>query len=325
MGPAPSISLPTTDATLPNQRLPLADASSFDVPGLSPLITPTDEFFRIDIAALTPSIDPASWRLRLHGLVDRELSLSYDDLLAMPQVTAPVTLACVSNSVGGSLVGTAVWQGVELRHLLELAGVRPTAQQILGRSNDGFSGGFPVECATDGRAALVAIGMNGAPLPRDHGFPARLVVEGLYGYVSSTKWLQSIELTTWDGADGYWIPRGWSKEGPILMSSRVDVPRDDLSIDPGPTVVAGVAWAPDVGVGRVEIRVDGGEWIDCDLGDDLSGGVWRQWRTTWNATSGSHVIEVRCTDRVGREQTEEVRADTSAGETGLHHRRVRVR
>jgi len=324
--PVPSdITLPSTAATLPGQTGATAGATEFAIDGLSPLITPTDEFFRIDIAAGIPSIDVSTWRLRVGGRVAREVEFSYDDLLAMPQVTAPVTLACVSNPVGGDLIGTAVWQGVELRTLLERAGISSDAEQVVSRSSDGFRAGFPIECVTDGRAAIVAIGMNGAPLDRQHGFPARLIVEGLYGYVSATKWLQSIELRGWDEVDGYWIPLGWSKEGPVLASSRIDVPREGERVAAGAVVVAGVAWAPDSGVGSVQVNVDDGPWIDCELGDQLSGGTWRQWRTTLDLAAGSYDIGVRCIDALGEVQTAVVTPNPIAGATGHHHRWVNVR
>jgi DMSO/TMAO reductase YedYZ molybdopterin-dependent catalytic subunit len=282
-------------------------AAELGVPGLSPVITSNRDFYRIDTAFVVPQVDPRTWTLRVDGLVDRPLELTYADLLSMRQYEADVTLSCVSNEIGGSLVGTARWQGVLLRDVLERAGLRGTAEQVVGESVDGFTAGFPVEAAVDGRSSLVALAMNGEPLPVEHGFPARLVVPGLYGYVSATKWLSRIRLTTWDGFDGYWVPRGWSKEGPVKTMSRIDVPQRDLP-DAGRTVVAGVAWAPGPrrGIASVEVRVDEGPWQRAELAPALSDETWRQWRWTWDAPPGVHVLEVRATDGRGDVQTGEV-------------------
>jgi DMSO/TMAO reductase YedYZ molybdopterin-dependent catalytic subunit len=200
-------------------------AADLGVPGVAPILTPNADFYRIDTALVVPQVDPSTWSLRVDGLVDRPFTLTLDDLLSMRQVEADITISCVSNEVGGPLVGTARWQGVLLRDVLERAGLRRDAEQVVGRSVDGFTAGFPVRYATDGRLSMIAIAMNGEPLPVAHGFPARLVVPGLYGYVSATKWLSQIALTTWQGFDGYWVPRGWSKQGPIKTSSRIDVPQ----------------------------------------------------------------------------------------------------
>lgn len=319
-----AITLPPTSATLPGQLAPVTSTADLAVDGITPLITPTSEFFRIDVAFSTPRIDPATWRLQIGGKVDAPLSFSYDDLLSMPQVSAPITVACVSNDVGGDLIGTAVWQGVELRTLLERAGVQAGGDQIVGRSVDGFTVGFPTDVAFDGRAAVVALGMNGEPLPIVNGFPARLVVEGLFGYVSATKWLHSIELHGWNDFDGYWIQQGWAKDGPILMSSRIDVPRIGQSKPAGNVTIAGVAWAPDSGVRSVQVRIDEGPWRECTLGEELSGGVWRQWAHDWDATPGDHRVEVRCIDAKGRVQTGERTARPIAGETGWHSRIITI-
>ena len=317
------VALPTPVGTLPSQARSLANTPGLDVPGLTPLITPNDEFFRIDTAFNVPAVDPTTWRLDFKGKVKEPFSISYDELMALPQVEAPVTLACVSNRVGGTLIGTAVWQGVELRTLLDRAGVESSAQQIVGRSVDGFTAGFPTEAAFDGRTALVAVGMNGAPLPRQHGFPARLVVEGLYGYVSSTKWLQSIELAGWEDFDAYWIQRGWSKTGPIKPSSRIDVPRSGLRPPAGTVTIAGVAWAPDSGVASVEVRIDD-VWRKASLGESLSGGVWRQWYLDWDATPGEHEIAVRCTSADGVVQSGIENPDAVDGYTGWESRTITV-
>lgn len=288
-----------------------------------PYITPNHRFYRIDTALSFPRTDLDTWRLRLGGLVDRPLELSFDDLLSRPQVERTITLCCVSNEIGGPLVGNAVWQGVRLADLLDEAGVRSDAEQVFSRSLDGWTCGFPVDVALDGRDCLVAIGMNGEPLPIAHGFPARLVVPGLYGYVSATKWLSSIELATWD-KEGYWIPRGWSRLGPVKTQSRVDVPRPGQRIAPGEFVIAGTAWAQHTGVARVEVRIDDEPWREATLAGDVSDDTWRQWVLPWDATPGEHRITVRATDKTGYTQTEMVRPVAPDGATGWHSRRVRV-
>ncbi|MEX1218421.1 MAG: molybdopterin-dependent oxidoreductase [Acidimicrobiales bacterium] len=314
-------------ATLPRPTvtpaLPLTAASSLNIEGITPLITPNDDFFRIDTAFSVPNVDLATWRLKIKGKVRNALSLSYEELLAMPQVEVPITLACVSNRVGGTLIGTAMWQGIELRSLLEQAGVEPGGEQIVGSSVDGFTAGFPTAAAFDGRSALIAIGMNGVPLPRENGFPARLIVEGLYGYVSSTKWLDSIELTGWEEFNAYWIQQGWAKDGPVKMSSRIDVPRSGARKPAGIVTLAGVAWAPNAGVGGVEVRIDG-DWRPATLGDSISGGMWRQWFYDWNATTGTHEVAVRCISTNGEVQTGEINPRPVDGHTGWEKRSITI-
>jgi DMSO/TMAO reductase YedYZ molybdopterin-dependent catalytic subunit len=318
-----SVRLPAATTTPGVSRIGAA-GTEFTTPGLSPLITPNADFYRIDTALVLPDVNPTDWSLTIDGMVDRPVTITFDELLAMPMVEEVVTLACVSNPVGGSLVGTAVWQGVPLATLLAQAGVQPTAQQLVGRSVDGFTVGFPVEAATDGRVALVAVGMNGEPLPVRHGFPARLVVAGLYGYVSATKWLRQIELTTWDAFDPYWIPRGWAREAPVRTQSRIDVPTNGSTVRPGPVPIAGVAWAPDTGIERVEVRVDDGPWVPAQLSEPLSNDAWRQWVLTWDAAPGLHTIRVRATDRTGFTQPEGPRPVAPDGAEGWHTRRVTV-
>jgi DMSO/TMAO reductase YedYZ molybdopterin-dependent catalytic subunit len=314
-----SVALPRPAASRP------APASQpFAVPGLSPYVTPNGEFYRIDTALVVPQVSADSWRLDINGLVDRPYSIGYDELLAMESVEETVTLQCVSNEVGGNLVDNAVWQGVPLAAVLERAGVRSDASQVVGRSVDGWTAGFPTDVALDGRVALVAYAMNGEPLPTRHGFPARLVVAGLYGYVSATKWLSEIELTTWDDFDGYWISRGWAKEGPIKTMSRIDVPGGGDRIAAGRTPVAGVAWAPGRGVDAVEVRIDDGDWRACRLGNVASENTWVQWLYEWDATPGEHTISVRATDGTGAVQTGDVTSPAPDGATGWHTRRVRV-
>jgi DMSO/TMAO reductase YedYZ molybdopterin-dependent catalytic subunit len=294
------------------------------VAGLSPYITPTADFYRIDTALSTPQVDVGSWQLEIKGMVDRPYTLTYDELLALESVEDIVTLQCVSNEVGGNLVGNAVWHGVPLAAVVERAGVQAGATQIVGRSVDGFTAGFPTEVGLDGRTALVVYAMNGEPLPARHGFPARLLIAGLYGYVSATKWLSEIELTTWEDFDGYWVPRGWSKEGPIKPQSRIDVPRGGAGLAAGPQPIAGVAWAPIEGVSRVEVQVDDGPWLEATLGDTASGNTWVQWWVDWDATPGQHRLQVRATTATGDVQTQERQPPAPDGATGWHSRTVRV-
>ena len=298
---------------------------NFDyIAGIAPLITPNEDFYLIDTALSYPQIDPADWSLRIHGMVDREVEIGFEELLDLGLVREQVTLSCVSNRVGGRLVGNAEWVGVPLATVLDQAGVQPGATQIVGRSVDRWTAGFPTEVALDGRIAMVAVQMNGEPLPISHGFPARLVVAGLYGYVSATKWLSDIELTTWEAFDGYWIPRGWSKEGPIKTQSRIDVPRRDSVIDPGPTAIAGVAWAPSRAIEKVEVQVDDEDWVEAELSRETTINSWRQWMVSWNATPGEHQVRVRATDGTGTTQTSEIRKPAPDGATGWHTIQVRA-
>ncbi|MGQ0616290.1 MAG: sulfite oxidase [Acidimicrobiia bacterium] len=303
---------------------PASGTAGLDIAGISPLVTPNRIFYRIDEALVVPSVDVTRWRLELTGMVDRPFELTYDELLGLPMVERPITLSCVSNEVGGRLVGTAVWQGVPLRDLLDRAGVQPGAAQLVGRSVDGFTVGFPTAAALDGRDALVAVGMNGEPLPLDHGFPARLVVPGLYGYVSATKWLKEIELTTWEAFDAYWVERNWAELGPVKVQSRIDVPRDYGRAQAGRQAIAGVAWAPNRGIARVEVSVDGGAWQTARLGQELADDAWRQWALDWDATPGNHTVTVRATTADGEVQTEVKRSPFPDGATGHHTIDVRV-
>ncbi len=290
------------------------------VAGITPLVVPNDAFYRIDTALLAPRVDVGSWALEVRGMVDRPLTITYDELLEMPLFEQHVTIACVSNDVGGHLVGNALWTGVRLRDILEAAGVQAGATQIVGRSVDGFTAGFPTAWALEpGREAMIAVGMNREPLPAQHGFPARLIVPGLFGYVSATKWLEAIELTTREAVDGYWIPLGWAKDAPILTQSRIDVPARGAGIPAGPTEVAGVAWAPDRGVARVEVRVDDGEWRAARTSRPISDATWVQWVLAWDAAPGSHSLEVRATDGKGDLQAEEPTNAAPDGARG-HHR-----
>lgn len=312
------------DAPLP--QVPAAQRATLPAGaelGPEPFLTPNDDFYRIDTALSLPRADLSSWQLRIGGLVQSPASFTYDDLRRRPQVERIATISCVSNEVGGPYVGTARWQGVLLRDLLEEAGVRSEAQQVFSTSLDGWTCGFPVDAALDDRDAMVVLGMNGAPLPLEHGFPARLVVPGLYGYVSATKWLESIELATWD-RQGYWIPRGWSRLGPVKTQSRIDAPRNRARIPAGPTAVAGVAWAPNRGIDMVEVQVDDSPWQQARLGSDAGDSTWRQWVLEWDATPGDHVIKVRATDGEGDAQTATPSPVAPDGATGHHTIKVKV-
>lgn len=305
----------------------LSPGTSLDVAGITPIVIPNDSFYRIDTSLAAPRVDATTWTLTLRGMVDRETTLTYDDLAAMPQFEQFVTIACVSNRVGGSLVGNALWSGVDLRAVLDMAGVQPEAEQLVGRSVDGFTVGFPTAWAMDPvRQPMIALGMNGVPLPVDHGYPARLIIPGLYGYVSATKWLSEIELTTWDGFDAYWVPLGWAKEAPILTQSRIDVPRDGSTLTAGAqTDIAGVAWAPDRGVSKVDVSIDGGSWQPAQLSVPLNDATWVQWRLPWLAAGqGDHEIRVRATDGDGVTQTAEVTPPAPDGARGYHTIAVRV-
>ena len=281
-------------------------------------MTPVKDFYRIDTALLVPQVDADSWDLSVGGLVARPFSIGYDELLSLPSIEQVVTLQCVSNEVGDELVGTAVWQGVALATLLDRAGVKDSAEQVFSTSVDGWNCGFPISVLDGERPAMIAYAMNGERLPARHGFPARLVVSGLYGYVSATKWLSTIELTTWDGTDGYWVPRGWSKKGPIKLTSRIDVPRSGASVTPGRTPIAGVAWRPATGISAVQISIDGGDWLDCELGEVASEHTWVQWKRDWDATPGDHEVVVRAVDARGEPQITRYQEPAPDGATGLH-------
>jgi DMSO/TMAO reductase YedYZ molybdopterin-dependent catalytic subunit len=307
--------LPEPTATAP----PLPEGAELAVDGITPLVVPNEQFYRIDTALLVPRPDIDTWRLRVTGMVDRPIELTYDELVAMPLVEQYVTIACVSNEVGGDLVGNALWRGVRLKELLQQAGLDSAATQIVGRAVDGFTVGFPTGYAiADDREPLVAVGMNGEPLPVDHGFPARLIVPGLYGYVSATKWLTEIELTTWEAFDAYWVPLGWSKEGPILTQSRIDVPSSGANLDQGTVTIAGVAWAPDRGIASVELQIDDLDWAPATISNPISDATWVQFVYPWEATVGDHRISVRATDGDGVIQTDERTRPEPDGARGHH-------
>jgi DMSO/TMAO reductase YedYZ molybdopterin-dependent catalytic subunit/F0F1-type ATP synthase assembly protein I len=312
--PPASVTVPALDAT---QDL------AATVADLTPIIMPNDSFYRIDTSLLTPVLDTAGWTLRIHGLVDRETTLTWAQLIALPMFEQYVTISCVSNEVGGNLVGNAKWTGVRLRDVLAIAGVQPAATQLVGRSSaSDFSAGMPTAWVMDpSREPMIAVKMNDAPLPPSHGYPARLIIPGLYGYVSATKWLTDLELTTLEAFDGYWIRLGWAKDGPILTQSRIDTPRGGVSA--GQVAIAGIAWAPDRGVSRVEVSIDG-VWRDAKLSTPISDVTWVQWVVQWATTPGDHVIQVRATDGKGSVQPEQPSPPAPDGARGWHTINVHV-
>ncbi|MFD1214846.1 molybdopterin-dependent oxidoreductase, partial [Arthrobacter sp. GCM10027362] len=303
---------------------PVPAGAALAVPGLAPLVTPNPDFYRIDTALIVPVVDVDRWRLRVTGMVEQEIELDFAGLASRPMIERYVTLCCVSNEVGGNLIGNARWLGWPVRELLGLARPLPEADMVLSRSVDGFTASTPLEVLLDNRDAMVAVGMNGEPLPLEHGYPARLVVPGLYGYVSATKWVTELRLTRFADEAAYWTVRGWSPRGPVKLSSRIDTPRDGARVAPGTVVVAGVAWAQHTGISGVQLRVDEGPWQDAGLAAAISRDTWRQYRFAWPAAPGRHVLQVRAIDAAGREQTGEVAGVVPDGATGWHTVAVEV-
>jgi DMSO/TMAO reductase YedYZ molybdopterin-dependent catalytic subunit len=278
---------------------PVPAAADLKIPGLTSFITPNASFYRVDTDLVLPQVSPETWRLRVHGMVDRELEISFDDLLRRPLTEADITLVCVSNEVGGTYNGNARWLGASLARLLREAGIRRGADQILSTSTDGMTISTPVDAVMDGRNALLAVGMNGQPLPVAHGFPARMVVPGLYGYVSATKWVTDLEITTFGARQAYWTQRGYAAQAPVKTESRIDVPKPLAQVRAGRTPVAGVAWAPHRGISAVQVSVDGGSWRDAQLAAADGIDTWRQWVWIWDANPGLHRLEARATDGTG--------------------------
>lgn len=293
-------------------------------PGISSFTTPNKDFYRVDTALVVPKVDATRWRLRIHGKgVTRPVTYTFQDLLARELIERDITLTCVSNEVGGPYVGNARWIGVRLADLLREAGVRPPrrggpADQLVARSVDGMTLGTPVDDVMDGRDAMLAVGMNGEPLPLVHGFPVRMIVPGLYGYVSACKWIEDIELTTFADYDPYWVKRKWARKAPIKTQSRIDTPKPFARPAAGTVMVAGVAWAQHRGIDRVEIRVDDGPWRPADLAAQATTDTWRQWSYPWKATPGSHTLTVRATDRTGELQTDRRARTIPDGASGRH-------
>lgn len=304
---------------------PVPAGSELDLAGLSPYVTPNAEFYRIDTALQVPSVDPSNWTLRIVGMVENETEITWEQLLALPLTEHLATLSCVSNEVGGGLIGNALWLGYPIRELLALAKPKAGADMVLSRSADGWTAGTPLDVLQDtGTEALLAIGMNGEPLPIEHGFPVRMVVPGLYGYVSATKWVTELKVTTFADDFGYWSDKGWSEKGPIKTESRIDTPRGGSGVKAGTVAIAGVAWAPHTGIDAVEVRVDKGSWQQATLAESASADTWRQWVYQWDAASGSHEIEVRATDASGYTQTPKQAPPAPDGATGWHSVTVNV-
>ncbi|MGL4742996.1 MAG: molybdopterin-dependent oxidoreductase [Dermatophilaceae bacterium] len=321
LGQVLSRSSAPTDVVLPSPAAPLTalpvgvDSS---VRGVSSFRTPTANFYRIDTALVIPRVSTDDWSLTIDGDVNAPYSLTFEQLLALPMVEADITLACVSNEVGGPYVGSARWLGVRTRDLLDRAGVRASADQVLSRSTDGMTISTPVQALTDDRDALVAVAMNGEPLPARHGFPARLVTPGLYGFVGATKWLTRMTLTTYAAERAYWTVRDWATDAPILTQSRIDTPQGTNGLQTGRVVIGGVAWAQQRGIARVEVRVDDGRWQEARLGPDAGIDYWRQWYLPWDAVPGEHELTVRATDATGVTQPERRTDPFPSGATGWH-------
>ena len=313
-----AFAVPDASNPVTTQAPSIAQVSSF--------ITPNDDFYRIDTALVVPQVKSTSWSLRIHGMVDREIRLDLEQLQQDNSAfDAVITLTCVSNEVGGDLVGNATWTGYRLKDLLAAAGPSADADMVLSTSADGWTAGTPLTALTDGRDAMLAVGMNGEPLPLEHGYPVRMVVPGLYGYVSATKWVVSLEVTRFDRAKAYWTTLGWAEKGPIKTSSRIDVPRTGSSLTSGPVTVGGVAWAQHRGIKGVQVQVDDGPWNDAELLDPNAIDAWRLWRWQWDAPSGEHRLRVRAIDGEGAAQIESETPSVPDGATGLHSVEVQVR
>ncbi|AJT40563.1 molybdopterin-dependent oxidoreductase [Psychromicrobium lacuslunae] len=303
---------------------PISANAQLALNGITSLVTPNKQFYRIDTALAVPVINPNDWQLKVTGLVDREISMNLAELLNQPMQERYVTIACVSNEVGGDLIGNARWLGWPVREILAKAGVKPGADMVLSRSSDGFTASTPLQAMTDQRDAMIAVGMNGELLPAEHGFPARLIVPGLYGFVSATKWLTELKVTTFAADVAYWSTRGWSDHGPIKQSSRIDLPRSGSAVPAGPTVLGGMAWAQQRGVSKVELSVDGGDWQPVKLASAISKDTWVQWQAELMLDRGEHQVRVRCVDGLGEVQSSEVAPPAPDGSSGYHQITLRV-
>jgi DMSO/TMAO reductase YedYZ molybdopterin-dependent catalytic subunit len=303
---------------------PIPAAAELQVPGLTSFVTSNSSFYRIDTALTVPQLSTDDWKLRIHGMVDREMTISYADMAERMPIERILTLTCVSNPVGGDLTGNARWLGYRVADLLAEAGVRSGADMVLSTSVDDFTAGTPLTALTDGRDAMLAIGMNGEPLPILHGYPVRLVVPGLYGYLSATKWVIDLEVTRFDRARGYWARRGWSTQGPIKTEARIDTPKSSTKLSTGPVAIAGIAWAQHRGVTAVEVQVDNDEWKPAQLSQEYSIDTWRQWVYQWDATPGQHTVRARATDGTGAVQTAERTDVIPDGASGYPSVSVRV-
>lgn len=305
---------------------PVPAGAELDVPGLAKVVTANADFYRIDTALQIPQLDALSWELQITGMVENPITISWAELVALPLEESYTTLMCVSDEVGGDLIGNAKWLGYPIRHLLARAEPKSGADMVFSRSSDGFTASTPLSVLQeDTRNAILAVGMNGEPLPAEHGYPVRMVVPGLYGYVSATKWVVELEVTRFSAKSAYWTQRGWSTHGPVKVESRIDVPRDGATVAPGRVVVAGVAWRQHTGIGKVEVQVDDGDWNEAELATEISLDTWVQWRWVWDApSSGSHRIRCRATDASGTTQTSAIVGTVPNGATGYHEIAVQL-
>lgn len=309
----------------PKSMVEIPDGAELDVKGVSALFTPNKDFYRVDTALTVPSVDPGTWTLKVYGLVDEEFELTFDDLVGMGLDEYSITLTCVSNEVGGSLLGNAKWLGVPVREVLKRAGVQGDADMVLSRSIDGFTASTPLESLTDdGTDAILAVAMNGDPLPLEHGFPVRMVVPGLYGYVSATKWITELKVTTFAADEAYWTPRGYDAKAPIKFSSRIDTPRSGTPVAAGTVPIAGVAWAQTVGIDRVEVSIDNGEWQSAKLSAPINEDTWVQWFVEWEAEPGTHYVAVRAINKNGDLQIEERAPIAPNGSSGWQRSLITV-
>ena len=305
------------------QMTPLPGDETLNITGLSPFYTPEEDFYRVDTALVVPKVTADTWELRIHGMVDKPVTLTWDQLIRRPMAEHDVTLTCVSEAVGGGYIGNARWQGIMLADVLREAGIQSGADQIVMRDVNGMTIGVATEPVMDGRKSMLAVGMNGQLLPQEHGYPVRVVVPGLYGYVSATKWVVDMELTTFGAFDAFWVKQGWSQQGPIKTESRIDVPKRRSTVPAGQVTIAGVAWAQHIGIEGVEVSVDG-VWSEAKLPAQDTIDTWRQWYYVWDATPGLHVLQVRATDKTGYTQTAVVQKTEPNGATGYHTIRVTV-
>ncbi len=310
----------------PRTKVTVPAGAELDIPGISPLFTPNVDFYRVDTALTVPALDPSTWRLVVDGMVDQRIEITFDELLQMGLDEYAITLTCVSNEIGGGLVGTAIWLGVPVRDVLRLAGPSPEADMVLSRSADGFSASTPLSSLSDDRLdAILAVAMNGEPLPAEHGFPVRMVVPGLYGYVSATKWLTELKVTTFETDQGYWTPRGYSDRAPIKFSSRVDTPKLGKAVPAGRLPIAGVAWAQSVGIQGVEVSIDDGAWLPATLAKAVNDDTWVQWYLEWDAAPGAHYLVVRATNKRGELQIQDAAPIAPNGSSGWQRTLVTVR
>jgi len=302
---------------------PLPKDASLDIPGLSAFYTPNSQFYRVDTSLVIPQVPASTWQLRIHGMVDNPMTITFDELMKMPMIEHDCTLTCVSENVGGPYIGNARWEGTLLADVLRKAGIQSGADQIVMRDVNGMTIGVATDPVMDGRASLLAVGMNGQPLPPPHGFPVRVVVPGLYGYVSACKWVVDMQLTTFGAFDAYWGQRGWSQQAPIKTESRIDVPKGGGSLPAGRMTIAGVAWAQHRGIEAVEVNIDG-TWYNAQLASQDTIDTWRQWYYVWDATPGPHTLKVRATDKTGYTQTAVAHRTEPNGATGYHTITVNV-